>query len=178
MSRKNGYYNVRHGDKPEKMLWTTTNSDNTKSISGFWSNERIQCLHDHDLTFIDERLIDGLPDVEQRNHDIINGFNVMADLSTDSAEANGWEIKNDTLNMCQKILLMHEELSEASRALREDNPMSKKIPKFSKLEEELADTMLRIGHFAKRLRLRIGEAMIAKVDHNKTRGHKHGNLKF
>ena len=42
------------------------------------------------------------------------------------------------------IALIHEELSETLRAFRKGNPKSKKIPKFSEVEEELGDCIIRI----------------------------------
>lgn len=55
MARLNGYYNVKHHGTNKIMLWTTTNEDNTKSISGFWTGHNGYKGDDHDMSFIDEK---------------------------------------------------------------------------------------------------------------------------
>jgi NTP pyrophosphatase (non-canonical NTP hydrolase) len=72
------------------------------------------------------------------------------------------------------IALMHSELSEALEALRHGNPASDKIPSYSNLEEELADTVIRIMDYAAAHDLRIAEAVLAKLDYNRSRPPKHG----
>lgn len=75
------------------------------------------------------------------------------------------------------IALMHSELSEALEALRHNNPQSNKITEFSSLEEEMADLMIRIGDYCEAKKLRIEEAIKAKMEYNKSRPYKH-NKKF
>lgn len=73
------------------------------------------------------------------------------------------------------IALMHSELSEALEACRRVEPKtSEHIPDFSELEEEMADTIIRILHFCAAKDLRIGEAVLVKIAFNKTRPPKHG----
>ena len=87
------------------------------------------------------------------------------------AKGNGfWEMDNPAA----KIALMHSELSEALEATRNNNPESKKIPGFSHVEEELADCVIRIMDFAGHFGLDLSEAIIAKIEHNSSRPHKHG----
>ena len=74
----------------------------------------------------------------------------------------------------EAIALMHSELSEALEALRHGNPPSEHIPEFSGLEEELADELIRIFDFCGGNRLRLGEAVIAKMKFNAGRGFRHG----
>lgn len=76
------------------------------------------------------------------------------------------------------IALMHSELSEALEALREGNGPSKKIPGFTKAEEEMADTVIRIMDMAKMNDWRIPEAIIAKIEYNKARPYRHGGKLF
>lgn len=81
---------------------------------------------------------------------------------------SGWE------SGPEKIALMHSELSEALEGMRCGNPLSKKIPEFSSVEEELADTIIRIAEFSEACSLRLGEAIEAKMEYNRSRPYKHG----
>lgn len=78
----------------------------------------------------------------------------------------------------EKICLMHAELSEALEALRHHNPPSDHIPEFTGVEEEFADTIIRIMTFAAQNNLRVAEALIAKQDFNAGRPVKHGGKAF
>ena len=82
-----------------------------------------------------------------------------------------WDIER---NDGELIALMHSELSEALEGLRHGNPKSDKIPEFSAIEEELADVIIRICDMAGGRKLRIEEAIIKKLEYNKTRKKKHG----
>jgi NTP pyrophosphatase (non-canonical NTP hydrolase) len=75
------------------------------------------------------------------------------------------------------IALMHSELSEALEAEREDK-QSDKIPEFSGVEEELADTIIRILDTAKEMKLDIIGAIRAKMGYNDSRAYRHGGKKF
>jgi NTP pyrophosphatase (non-canonical NTP hydrolase) len=90
----------------------------------------------------------------------------------DLAKEKGWwdEDRNDG----EIIALCHSELSETLEGLRHGNPPSDKIPAFSAVEEELADCVIRILDFASCRGWRVGEAIMAKHEFNKTRQHKHG----
>ncbi len=69
---------------------------------------------------------------------------------------------------------MHSELSEALEAMRHGNPPDDKIPEFSGVEAELADAVIRIFDYAGARGLRLGEAIVAKAQFNKSRPPKHG----
>lgn len=69
----------------------------------------------------------------------------------------------------QKLSLTHSELSEGLEALREGNFQEK-----DGLEEELADTVIRILDLAGRLEFDLEKAIIEKMDKNKDREEKHG----
>lgn len=73
-----------------------------------------------------------------------------------------------------KIALMHSELSEALDADREQIASDDKIPEFTGMEAELADTVIRILDFAGAHRLRLADAIIAKLQFNLTRPYRHG----
>jgi NTP pyrophosphatase (non-canonical NTP hydrolase) len=83
-----------------------------------------------------------------------------------------WEGSND--NNASKIALMHSELSEALEADRKGIEHDDKIPEFTGVEAELADTIIRILDFSGRHDLRLGEAIAAKLLFNLTRPYKHG----
>lgn len=75
-----------------------------------------------------------------------------------------------------RIALMHSELSEALEALRRNDPESKHLPGFSSVEEELADTVIRIMDFAEFKQYRLVDAILAKIGFNAGREHMHGKL--
>lgn len=78
----------------------------------------------------------------------------------------------------RRIALMHSELSEGLEGLRHGNPPSDHIPKFSAIEEELADCIIRIMDVSQERGWKVAEALIAKAAFNQTRTHKHGGKKF
>ena len=62
--------------------------------------------------------------------------------------------------------------------LRHGNPPSDHIPEFSAVEEELADTIIRIMDFGLAHGYRVAEALVRKHEFNRTRPHMHGGKKF
>ncbi len=72
------------------------------------------------------------------------------------------------------LMLMVTELAEAMEAYRDGNPESDKIPGYSKLEEELADVIIRVLDFAGGAELDIEGAVMAKMAYNDTRPYRHG----
>ncbi len=72
------------------------------------------------------------------------------------------------------LMLMVTELAEAMEAYRDGNPESDKIPGYSKLEEELADVIIRVLDFAGGTELDIEGAVMAKMAYNDTRPYRHG----
>ena len=89
-------------------------------------------------------------------------------------EAQGFWDGPGNDNNASKIALMHSELSEALEADRKGIESDDKIPEFTGLEAELADTVIRILDFSGRHNLRLGEAIQAKLLFNLTRPYKHG----
>lgn len=78
-------------------------------------------------------------------------------------------------NNGELIALMHSELSEALEGLRKPQ-QSDHIPKFTLVEEEMADLLIRVFDFAGARELRLAEALTAKMAYNKTRPYRHGKL--
>ncbi len=90
----------------------------------------------------------------------------------ETAVAHGWwESPRPTGEV---LMLVVTEIAEAMEAYRVGNPRSEKIPGFSKLEEELADAIIRILDYAEGESLRIDEAIGAKMAYNETRPYRHG----
>jgi NTP pyrophosphatase (non-canonical NTP hydrolase) len=97
-------------------------------------------------------------------------FRQLDSLVTAWNTAQGfWECDN----FGEKIALCHSELSEALEAHRK-GLASDHLPGFSGVEEELADTLLRIFDLAGKFQLRLGEAVIEKLLFNLQRPYKHG----
>lgn len=71
-------------------------------------------------------------------------------------------------------MLAVTELAEAMEAYRDGNPTSEKINGFSKVEEELADTIIRILDLAGGMGYDIEGALAAKIVYNETRPYRHG----
>ena len=94
----------------------------------------------------------------------------QATLISQFMQAQGfWE----SVNIGEKIALMHSELSEALEADRK-NLDAEHIHGFTGVEEELADVIIRVLDFAGHYNLRLGEALSAKITYNLSRPFKHG----
>lgn len=121
-------------------------------------------------------LVDTRKLVEEMDQQFILAIKTFSEGVHGLARLKGWweQDRNDG----EMIALMHSELSEALEAARHGNPKSDHIPEFSGLEEEMADVVIRIMDFSEARKLRLAEAIIAKMNFNATRPYKHGNKKF
>jgi len=77
-------------------------------------------------------------------------------------------------NRGEIIALIHSELSEALEAERDGNPPDPKVPTYGAVEVELGDAVIRIMDYAKAFNLDVGSAILAKLEYNRSRPHKHG----
>lgn len=114
-------------------------------------------------------------DQRQVEINFIEWFDAMQALVHQTAIEKGWWEKPRDDGTC--IALMHSELSEALEGLRIQAP-SDKIPLFESVEEELADTIIRIMDFAAQRGLNIAAALVTKAEYNKGREHRHGGKQF
>lgn len=101
-------------------------------------------------------------------------FNLLAErIYKWACEKGHWEVGKDR-NDGEMITFMHSELSEAWEALRDGNPPDKHCPEFSGAEIEFADCIIRIMDTAHARKWRVAEAILAKMEFNKSRPYKHG----
>ena len=85
---------------------------------------------------------------------------------------------NHRIYLGNKLMLVVGELVEAHESIRKnDNAFTGKsehIPAFSPVEEEIADAIIRLLDFAGYNKLRLEQAIKAKLIYNQSRPYKHG----
>jgi NTP pyrophosphatase (non-canonical NTP hydrolase) len=74
----------------------------------------------------------------------------------------------------EAMMLVVTEVAEAMEALRDGAPPSDAIPGFSRVEEELADVVIRVLDFAGGHDLNLEGALEAKMRFNASRPYRHG----
>ncbi len=73
-----------------------------------------------------------------------------------------------------KLMLVVGEIAEAHEAIRKGIDKSEHIPEFTAMEEEVADTIIRLLDFAGYNKLRLAQAIKAKLIYNQSRPYRHG----
>lgn len=82
----------------------------------------------------------------------------------EQAEAKGFGVKPDEVNVAEKIALIHSEVSEAFEAYRHKN-----IDGRDGFTEELGDAIQRILHLAGTMNIDVEKAILKKLESNKNR---------
>lgn len=125
----------------------------------------------------------------------ISTFRALAEEVHETARSKGWWTDREMLiQLAEKhskrlgefankvigalgIALEHSELSEGLEGMRKDLK-DDKIPEFTMEEAEAADVIIRIMDRGVKRKLRIAEAIVAKIEMNKGREHLHGGKSF
>lgn len=126
-----------------------------------------------------DAFLDAFKAISEAHHQLMraNGFWDARDAVVRACEQYGGpELTEAAMNAvdAQLIALEHTELAEATEALRHGNPPDDKIPDFDSVTAELADVVIRIMDHAAGRKLRLAEAIIAKLQMNALRPRLHG----
>ncbi len=112
------------------------------------------------------------PDLN-RDAMFIQTFGEVAKVQHENMVKQGFWPDGDR-NDGEAIALIMSEAVEVLEALRSGNPPDKDLPSYSAAEVQLADAVGRIMDLAEGRGWRIAEALIDKIQFNKTREYRHG----
>jgi len=104
-------------------------------------------------------------------------INDICEAAHDNAKKKGFYKKKG--NVLEKLVLIHSEVSEAVEDYR-NGMMQTYEPTRHKpcgFPIELADIIIRVCDLAEYLKIDLNEAIIFKMEYNKTRPYKHGGKK-
>jgi hypothetical protein len=96
-------------------------------------------------------------------------------LSHQNAVLHGFYDTTEDNHVGIKLMLVVTELSEMFEAFRRDKNISpdEHCPPFTNEEVEIADAIIRLYDYSGWRNLRLGPALIAKMEYNKSRPYKH-----
>ena len=108
---------------------------------------------------------------------IIEAVRTMQHAAWENSKAHGWNEAVD--NPASALMMITREVSELAEEERDaSSGESTKIPGFSKKEEEAADIAIRLLSYCGARNMRLGAAICAKHEFNKTRPDRHGDKLF
>jgi NTP pyrophosphatase (non-canonical NTP hydrolase) len=130
----------------------------------------------------DDNRIKGFYDDEPKHQEMTLEERKKAGLSEDinfwnACDERARELKRIYLG--NKLMLMVTEIAEAHESIRKPDENgnikpSEHIPQFNALEEEIADAIIRLLDFAGYNKLRLAQAIKAKLIFNQSRPYRHG----
>lgn len=113
------------------------------------------------------------PDLE-----VCENINALAaDIATIAVEKGFWDFpgaRNEELIKSTKAMLVITEISELVEGIRATVKPESSIEGFSNEAEEIADAIIRLLDYAGYYEIDIGGAILAKMDKNRKRPHRHG----
>ena len=109
-------------------------------------------------------------------YDFECNFNDLQEVVHDANKKKGYWDK--PYNDCEKLCLIHSEVTEAMEAVRYGNPKDKQLPQHSNLEVELADIIIRIMDYAGGKNFKLGQIITDKIKFNETRNIKNESKLF
>lgn len=98
---------------------------------------------------------------------------LMIAAHANSRDKGFWPEESKYRNEAEMIALMHSELSELLECIRAPTP-DVHCPSFPGKAIEVADLLIRAADYAFVFAPQLPEALIAKMEFNRTRPHKHG----
>lgn len=105
-------------------------------------------------------------------------LNAVRDKCLSQAEKLGWHDPEHPVPVPEMVALLHSECSEMLEAYRKHEPLSwtDEKGKPQGMASELADIIVRVGHYAGALGVDLEYEVKRKLTYNLTRGYRHGGL--